>query len=62
MRALGEMRGNLWIGSHWWLGDYEKLRGNLMCLVIFVWGVLAVLAWLAWRDSWFAWCYLLDQS
>lgn len=25
-------------------------------------GVLAILALLAWRDSWFAWCYLLDQS
>nr|DAY23122.1 MAG TPA: hypothetical protein [Caudoviricetes sp.] len=35
-RALGKMRGNLWIVSHLWLGDYEKLRGNLMYLVIFV--------------------------
>jgi len=36
-RALGEMSGNLWIVSHLWLGDYEKIRGNLMCLVVFVW-------------------------
>lgn len=36
-RALGEMCGDLWIVSRLWLGDYEKLRGNLMCLVVFVW-------------------------
>ena len=25
-------------------------------------GVLAVLAWLAWCDSWFVWCCLLDKA
>ena len=61
-RALGEMRGNLWIVYRLWLGDYEKLRGNLMCLLVFAWA--CQLCWLGWSVVRWLVCVscLLDQS
>ena len=34
--SFWQMCGNLWIIPRLWLGDYEKLRGNLISLVVFV--------------------------
>lgn len=39
---------------------YEKLRGNLMCLVVFVWACW--LCWLGWRGVLVGLCELLARS